>query len=309
MSRSCVVTLTTICALAVPASASAHARSATVALDYRLVLDRSATSLPGISVAILDGDRALQVRVRRGELVVLGDLGEPMLRLTPGAAYASRASVTAIAQKLVASGHGWKRVGSGSDFAWHEHRLAPPPFDDGQPGAVARFTIPAQLDGRTVEIGGTFVRYRRPALWPWLAGALAAGVLLAGGLRRCPALRRPAATALGSLAGLAALGTLVVFGSADAPNGRVAWAQIVGAVALATVLTGVLLRARGIRRAQLAGLVGAAAFAISLGSLSVFWHGVVISVVPATPSRLLCALAFLGGIAAAASSVGLSERA
>lgn len=124
---------------------------------------------------------------------------------------------------------------------------------------MARFAIPARLDGRTVEIGGTFVRYSRPALWPWLAGALVAGVLVAGALRSRPALRRPAATALGSLAGLAALGTLVVFGIADAPNGRVAWAQIVGA--------------------------------------------------PATPTRVLCALAFLGGIAATASSITLRERA
>lgn len=117
MSRGCVVALTSLCALAVPVSASAHAGSATVALDYRLVLDHSAKTLPGVSVAILDGDRALQVRARQGELVVLGDLREPMLRLMPGAAYANRASVTAVAQKLIASGHGWKRVGSGSTFA------------------------------------------------------------------------------------------------------------------------------------------------------------------------------------------------
>ena len=50
--------------LAAPASASAHARTTTVALDYRLNLDRTTRSIPGVSVAIFDGDRALRVSVR-----------------------------------------------------------------------------------------------------------------------------------------------------------------------------------------------------------------------------------------------------
>jgi hypothetical protein len=39
--------------LAVPASAAAHAPTATVALDYRLDLDRATRSIPGLAVAIL----------------------------------------------------------------------------------------------------------------------------------------------------------------------------------------------------------------------------------------------------------------
>jgi hypothetical protein len=294
-------------ALAVPASAAAHARSATVALDYRLVLDTAAERLSGISVAILDGDRSLQVRVQHGNVVVLGDLGEPMLRLVPTGAWANRASATAVAERLVSSGRGWQRVASGSTFTWHEHRLSPPPYDGGRAGPAARFSVPARLSGRRVMIGGTFVRYPRPSIWPWAAGAGSTLAALVVWFRVRPGLRARATTALGSIAGLAALGTLVAFGAADAPNGRVAWAQIVTGLLLAGVLYGALFRLRGARRVQLAGILGVAAGAVSIGSLSVFWHGVVISLVSATPSRVLCATALVAGAAAAVTSFTVEE--
>jgi hypothetical protein len=69
--------------LAAPAGASAHARTTTVALDYRLELDHASRTLPGVSAKILDGDRALRIGVRGVTVVVHGDLGEPMLRIGP----------------------------------------------------------------------------------------------------------------------------------------------------------------------------------------------------------------------------------
>ena len=56
--------------LAAPASASAHARATTVALDYRLELDRVSRTLPGVTVKILDGDRALRVGAHGVTVVV-----------------------------------------------------------------------------------------------------------------------------------------------------------------------------------------------------------------------------------------------
>src|SRR5436305_12918636 len=140
-------------ALAAPASASAHARSATVALDYRLKLDRSTRSIPGVSVAILDGDRALRIGVHGVTVVVRGNLGEPMLRIGPPGAAVNRASITAVAERLTKLSNGWTRVSSTPSFTWHEHRLAPPPYSSAT-GAVARFEIPATVDGRPVTIGG-----------------------------------------------------------------------------------------------------------------------------------------------------------
>jgi len=283
--------------LAAPASASAHARSTTVALDYRLELDRTARSIPGVSVTVLDGDRAVRISVRGVTVVVRGDLDEPMLRVGPHGAWVNRASVTAVAERLTQPSRGWTRVASGPSYTWHEHRLAPPPYG-AETGAVARFTIPATVDGRPVTIGGTFVRYERPAVWPWLT----AGVVFACAVAAAIRLRRPLTLGLGTLAGLAALASLIAFAAADAPNGRVAWLQIGLGVGLGLVVCGVLVRAREPRRSQLAGLLGAVAAALSLGSLGVFRHGVVVSLLSATASRTLLAVALVAGAAAAVTS-------
>jgi hypothetical protein len=290
-------------ALAAPAAASAHARSATVALDYRLVLDRAATSIPGVRVSILDGDRSLRIATSGPRVVVDGDLSEPMLRIGGSGVWANRASPTAVAEKLAHPGDGWTRIGSGRSFTWHEHRLAPPPWG-ARTGPVAHFAIPARVGSRRVTIGGTFVRHARPVLWPWLAAA----AVFAGAVLLAVRLRAPVATPLGATAALAALCSLVAFSVADAPNGRVAWVQIVLGGALVAALYAVLIRAPRARRPAVAGVVGAAAAAVSLGSLGVFRHGVVVSALPANASRAVLELAFLAGIAAAAASLGREAR-
>jgi len=281
-------------ALAVPASASAHARTATVALDYRLKLDRQTP----VAVKILDGDRSLRIAPHGRRVIVLGDLREPMLRIDSSGAWANRASVTAIAERLVTSGSGWKHVG-GQPFAWHDHRLAPPPYDDDRLGAVARFSIPVRVDGTSGAIAGSFVRYGRPLLWPWLlaaAAALAVAVLLG---RR----NRLLTIGLGGLGGVAAVASLAAFGVADSPTGRVAWVELGLAAFVAVAATAGLVRLHGERRVVLAGLIGAAAAATTLGSLGVFRHAVVVSSFPAPLARAVCAVAFVAGAAAAATGL------
>jgi len=302
--RTGIAVLICVCAtLAAPAVASAHARSATVALDYRLVLDRAATSIPGVHVSILDGDRSLRVETSGSTVVVGGDLGEAMLRIGPGGVFANRASTTAVAERLTSPGRGWTKLASGASYTWHEHRLAPPPWSP-HPGPAARFTIPIRVGTEKLAIGGTFVRNARPALWPWLLAAAAFAVAVVIAVRA----RLAVATPLGSLAGLAALGSLVAFSVADAPNGRVAWVQIVLGAALAAVLYAVLVRSAEPRRSAVAGVLGGAAAAVSLGSLGVFRHGVVVSALPATASRAVLELAFLAGVAAAVASLRLEKR-
>ena len=105
--------------------------------------------------------------------------------------------------------------------------------------------------------------------------------------------------ALGILAGAAALTAFVTFGMADAPTGQAAWVQIGLGLALAAAVAIALVRLQGERRVVLAGLVGAAAAAASLGSLGVFRHGVIVSVLPDAASRSVCALAVAAGIASA----------
>lgn len=295
-----VAPVVALASLAVPAGASAHAKTPTVALDYRLHLAHVPS---GISVSILDGDRDLRVASPHATVVVLGDLREPMLRIGPGGTWVNRASVTAQAARLATAGSGWVRVASGSTFAWHEHRLSPPPYDGSRLGAIADFAIPVRVDGRRGEIAGSFVRVRRPSIVPWLGGALGLVVAACAAAWLRPRLRRGEATVLGVVAALAALAMLVVFGAADAPNGRMQWVQLVLAGFLAAVALGILLRLDGVRRAHFAAVLGAAAAAVSLGSFGVFRHGAVISLVSGAASRTLVAAAFASGVAAAATGL------
>jgi hypothetical protein len=288
-------------ALALPGAAAAHGRGAVIALDYRLRLDPASTSLPGVHVRVLDGDRALEARVDRGfELLVRGLLREPLIRIGAGGVWVNAGSPTAAADGLVAKGRtGWVHVRNGQTIAWHDHRLAPPPAS--RPGPAGRFAIPVSVDGKAATIGGTFYRVARPAAWPWLAVgiALAAAIWAAAGRRPW---RASLTVALGVASGLAALVAVTTFAVRAAPSGGIAWLQLVSGIVVAAALGGVLLYLRGIRRVHAAGVVGAVAAAVSISSLPVFWHGVVVSALPGTAARLAIALALVGGAAAAALS-------
>jgi hypothetical protein len=289
-----------LAALALPAHASAHGRAPTVALDYRLRL--AADAVPGVHVRVLDGDRSLQLSVRVGRRVVVrGSLNEPMLRIDPQGVWVNLDSPTAAADRLVGKGgSGWARVSGGRSIAWHDHRLSPPPAT--RPGRAGPFSIPISIDDRRAEIVGTFWRVRRPAAWPWLVAAAALVAAIVGVARFRRSWRPLLTVGIGTVAGLGALVAVTTFAARDAPNGRVAWLQIGAGIGVAIVLAGLLVRLRGRRRVHAAGIVGAIAAATSVGSLPVFWHGVVISALPATPARLVCGLALVGGAAAAALS-------
>jgi hypothetical protein len=161
--------------------------------------------------------------------------------------------------------------------------------------------VPVDLDGRPAAISGTFLRVSRPAVWPWALGgvALVAGILVA--VRR-RSTRGVLTVALGVASGIAALLLVTTFAVRDSPTGGVAWLQLVASVAVAAVLGVLLLRLRGRSRVHAAGIVGAVAAAVSLSSVSVFWHGVVISLLPGNATRLLCVLAVAGGTASAVLS-------
>jgi hypothetical protein len=291
--RVAVVTLAAVAGLAAPAPAWAHSRGPAVALDYRLHL---ASAPPGVQVRILDGDRSLEARVTSGTtLVVRGYLREPMLRFDEQGVFVNAASPTAQSDRLVARGGGWVRVASGPSFAWHEHRLTPA-------GAQGRFVIPVEVDGRPAAIDGTFVRVSRPSAWPWLAAAVVlAGAAVAAARR--PASRLPLAIGLGVVAGLAALLATIAFAVRDRPSGGTGWLQIGAALAVAAAIGLPLVRLHGRRRGQAAGLAGAVAAAVTVASLPVFWHGVVISALPAVAARLACVVALVGGVSAAAVSL------
>ncbi len=287
-----------LAALALPAQAAAHGRAPTVALDYRLALDAPTRSLAGVHVRVLDGDRDFQVRVDPGtSLLVRGALDEPLLRIDSSGVWVNASSPTATGDRLVSSSkHGWIHLSGGRTVVWHDHRLAPPPAST--PGPVGRFVVPVDVNGVPRAISGTFFRVARPAIWPWPAGAALVGAAIVVAIRR-RALRAPLTICLGAGAGLAALLEVTTFAVRDATTGGVAWLQLVTAAVVAAVLAVLLVRLRGRARVHAAGVVGAVAAAVSLSSTPVFWHGVVISALPALLARTVCALAIVAGAAAA----------
>jgi hypothetical protein len=304
--RTVCVAVLGIAALTLPGVAAAHGRAATVALDYKLSLDPDLTRLAGVRASILDGDRSLHlVALGDQRVLVLGDLGEPMLRLEDGV-WVNQSSPTAQANRLVRRpAPGWKRVAGGRTFSWHEHRLAPPPFAAGSYGRVARFSIPLLVDGRRVAISGSFVRVPRPAAWPWAAGAVGAIGLAAVVIWRRPELRRAVTIAAGGLAGAAGLTAQTAFSLRDAPSGRIAWALVVAGFAIAAIAAGSLVLTRGSRRAYLAGMIGVCVAVFCLSWLGVFFHGAVISALPGASARLVCAVAFTAGLISLIGVLGI----
>ena len=290
-----------LAALALPGQAAAHGRGPTVALDYRLTLDRATLALPGVHVRVLDGDRDFQVRANPGvNVLVRGEVQEPFLRIDSSGVWVNASSPTATADLLVSSSkHGWVRLSGGRTVVWHDHRLAPPHAS--RPGPAGRFVVGLDVNGRPAAISGTFYRVSRPAVWPWLLATAALGLAILAAVRR-RSIRAPLTIGLGAAAGLAALVEVTTFAMRDAPTGGVAWLQFGAAVVVAGVLAGLLVRLRGRARVHAAGVVGAVAAAVSLSSLPVFWHGVVISALPGNAARAVCGFAIAAGIAATALS-------
>jgi hypothetical protein len=282
--------------LAAPAAASAHSRTPAVALDVRLRLDAAPA---GLRASVIDGDRALRLAVAAGTTVVVkGLLGEPVLRFDDGGVWANASSPTAAADKLVPRrASGWIRRTRDHAFVWHDHRLAPPR----SLRTTAPWALPLTIDGRAARLSGTFERVPRPALWPWLLGALGVFALVALAGRRLP--RPELAASLAGVAAAAALAATTAFATGDAIARRAQWLEVASAVALALVAAASLVVGDRRLRIWAAMVVGIVAASLGLGSLGVFFHGVVISSLPAVVARLATGLAVVGGAAAAVLAV------
>jgi hypothetical protein len=273
-----------------------------IALDVRLRVD----SIPGVSAKVIDGNRQLRLTVDRGvELVVRGLLGEPVLRFGNDGVWVSLASPTAAADRISSRhGSGWSRLTRARSFTWHDHRLAPP---RGRPaGSTAPFALPVFLNGAQRTIEGVFTYVARPAWWPWLVGAIVALAAALAFARRAPSSRSGLAWLAAVAAAVAALVASVGFATGSSLGGASEWVQV-GCSAVLVLLGAVAAIARRGVRTWTASLIGAAAVVLSLRAVVVFWHGVIISSLSPTLTRLAVATALVGGLAAAGVSFAADD--
>jgi hypothetical protein len=298
--RFAALSIVIVACLVIASPAAAHSRAPTVALDYRVELEQ--VTLPGVHADVVDGDRALRVRVDPPHrLLVRGLLGEPLLRFGASGVWVNRASPTAAADRLAKRGTGWVRLTSTDAFLWHDHRLAPP--RDLRAGASANWSLPVELDGRATALRGTFTRVGAPPLWPWILVMLVAFGAVAALARALPARRPETAAAIAAIAAAGALTASTAFATGDTIARRTQWIEAGSAGLLALFAAFALLRHDRSLRTWAAMVVGVVAVSLGLGSLSVFLHGVVVSSLPASFTRLATAVALVGGASAVAIAV------
>jgi hypothetical protein len=301
MRRLRIIPVAVVAMLAAPAVANAHLRSDVVAVDYRATV----TSQRGLFEArVYETDRALRLVVTRGHsLIVLGYLGEPLVRIDDRGAAVNAASPSASSTGLlkksqVVSGRtiAWYRLSNRGAVTWHDSRLR-----GLSPGVHRKvWTVPLLVDGQRGRLRGELVRFPQPALWPWLllAALFAAAVVAVpfSGDRR-----RVAAGSIGF--GVVAAVAFVAYASAfalDAYASPGTW--IFGADGVIFVALGLGILIKGPPHLHVGAAVGLGLLALTfaLTKAEVFFHPVVLAVVPGWAARLAVTAAVCSGVAAAA---------
>jgi hypothetical protein len=305
--RLCVVaTAAALGVLAVPAVAVAHSSAPVIAVDYQAKLARSAIA-PGVTARVIDGNRKLELTVRPPHTVVVeGYGGEPFLRFDRAVVSVNERSPTAVTNKLTESGATpaldkgarprWRSVSRSQQFAWHDHRLALVPGSMVRTGRIGTWSIPVRVDGAPLRVEGGLWHDRGAPVWPWLIVlAAAVGAATAVALRASPHMRRTTVYACAGVAGSSFLFASSGFSLAHSTPGT--WVSMSLPFVIATIAIGVFVLRSELRYAVATG-VGLVVVAESLGQLSVFLHGYVISVFAAPVARGAVAVALLGGLIA-----------
>jgi hypothetical protein len=295
-----VVVAVVLAPMAMPASAQAHLRSGTVAVDYRATVSSPRTA--AYRVRIYLSDHGLNLKVRPGHAVAMnGYMGEPVFRLDRAGLWVNAASPTAVvvglvkkSQRFAAAGVHWRLLRDRTSVAWHDSRV------QRLPAGVDRGTwsIPLTVDGRPARLTGELVRLDRPLLPLWLAltlcvGALGALPLL---LHRRDLLGR-IATGLAVAAAAASVVTELAL-AFDVYASPGTWIEAVDSIVFLLVGLGVMFR--GPENLRMGGGVGVGLVSLAVGLLNgaVLLHPIVLAVLPGTLVRLAVAIAVGAGLGA-----------
>ena len=284
-----------------PGTASAHLRSGTVAVDYRASVLHPVTR--AYAAQIYQSDHGLSLTLRPGHVVVvLGYLGEPVIRLDGAGVSVNAASPTARAMHLVdkaqaveAAGPRWRLQRGRHSVVWHDARV------QGLPAGLAQgvWRVPLVIDGRSGLLSGELRRSPDPPLLLWLA-ALAAWLAAASVplIRHRRDLARTWAMALAVIAAGAATVAAIAF-ALDAYASPGTWIVAVDVIIFLAVGVGMMRRGPPHLHVAAAIWTGLVSFALGLLDGAVFLHPIVLAILPGTIMRLLVLTAIGAGASAA----------
>lgn len=277
-------------ALAVPAIAGAHVRIGTLAVDVQARVTSPRRSAQ-FAVSVSQADRALHVTVRRGHrLVVLGYLGEPVLRVDGRGVTVNLRSPTAAAAGLAArNNHAGVRTA-----VWRDPRLQRLP----RGVRKATWLVPILVDGRAAQISGDLRHVAPPMRWSWLLVVLGSASLV--GLAAISHRRRHLATFCVVLGCVAAASGIVAAGG-FAFDSAAAGMRVAVVYEIVLAAGGVCFAVWGPPEVRVgaAGWLGLLGLIGGLACGQVFLRGDVLSTLPGTLTRAAAALAI--GLGAAAS--------
>jgi hypothetical protein len=196
MKRIFVLALVWWVALAEPASA--HTVVELRPTNLRTTVVSVNPPVRGLEVKSLELGQRLELQWSGpGDVVVMGYMGEPYLRVGPAGVFENLRSHTTYSNQPSSSHRRpppdaspvapprWSRVSAGRTARWHDHRthwvLRQPPEwvrrDPGHPHVVMTWAIPMQVGGGQVGVSGRVMWVPPPPALPWVGLAVALFVL------------------------------------------------------------------------------------------------------------------------------------
>jgi len=178
--------------------ADAHGVSGAEATNYEVEIDSMTPDVEGVEIRVVELGSAFEVRnTTDEELVVLGYLGEPYLRVGPEGVLENRASPSWVANQspdetipedsTETVAQVWVRVGSGDAVRWHDHRahwMGSEPTEGSEP-TLRTFEVDMRHAGRPIAVEGRVVWTPGPTPWVWVIVALMLAVVVVA-LSRTP---------------------------------------------------------------------------------------------------------------------------
>jgi hypothetical protein len=303
-----------------PATASAHVgRTPPAATDY---LARISSLPPGLEARIVDGDRAIWMRAKPSQTVIVTGLrGEPYLRFSSAGVAVNTRSATWFLDRVLpqAVPRGitpttppeWKTLTSRHWWTWPDGRLHTPALSAHPSGNayLGRWVVPLVVDGRGTAIrGGLWQSAPASLLWFWPLLVVVACI---------PALLKLREARLEAQVGAVLAGVALVAATV-ARLGRELYGRptvsgwqlvLVGLTCLVTVTLAALYSHR-VWRPIGAILIGIVAAAQGLELVSTLRDGWVLAAVPAWLERSATGLALAAGVAlvVVSLSLGIPDR-